>query len=192
MHRRHKGKGFTIIELLIGLFILVLSSTALLSSFVSQVRLGDIAQNISLATHDADHVLESMRQKMNGGPCSLPDASISGGWDAWLQAQVAGKSLKVPNPSSNEKVFITCLNRDGSVPCASNQISTSEWQVGGGATNFNPIHITVAVCWRQEGRIIGECSWDGTKLIASDTDSNGVISSPVMLLTTRQNLKSAS
>lgn len=52
--------------------------------------------------------------------------------------------------------------------------------------NSNPdlLNVTVGVCWRQKSsRIIGECQNAGGVISFSDTDSNGILDSPVQLNT---------
>ena len=71
------------------------------------------------------------------------------------------------------------------------QVGTGEWAGGrqsGVTTSFDPSRVTVAVCWRQRGRTIGECAWNGAALTADDTvtvtpDTADVIDAPTMLTT---------
>ncbi len=169
------SEGFTFIELLIGVAMLSIAIAALMGAFLGQVILNEHARNLTWAINDANRVLERIRQ-LNIG-CSVPSATppvaecggpCTNAWDTWLANGGGGKSIQ-PDPANNERVVVTCQNSAGSAPC--------------GATD-DPIRITVAVCWRHRGRVLGECSsalapTDGSNGFAN----NGVIESQAMLTT---------
>ena len=51
-------------------------------------------------------------------------------------------------------------------------------------TNTSLLNITVGVCWEQKaGRIIGECQEAAGVLVFNDTNANGVLDSPVQIIT---------
>jgi hypothetical protein len=144
---------------------------AILGAYIGQLTLNEHARNLSLAIQDANRVIEQLRQQ--NSPCAVgttaPSATAPGGgsWDAWLQGAGGGKSIQ-PTPAVNELLILTCQNRDGTAACVAGD---------------NPIRVTAAVCWRHRNRTLGECTWSGTALSASDTDADGVIESPAMLTT---------
>jgi hypothetical protein len=51
------------------------------------------------------------------------------------------------------------------------------------SSGADPISLTVAVCWRHRGRVLGECQWVGGALTTNDADGNGIITSPAALST---------
>ena len=152
---------------MIGVALLVFGLVAILGVYYSQNVLNEHARNLTLAQNDAGRVLERIREQNVG--CSSPSASAPTGfasWDAWLadasDVGGGGKSIQ-PDPTTNELVVITTSGTD-------------------------PIHVTVAVCWRHRERTIGECAWseatglsaDESITMPSDTDA---IDSPAMLAT---------
>ncbi len=177
--------AFTLIELLIGAATLAIAIVALLGAFFGQITLNEHARNMTWAINDANRVMERLRQVNSG--CTTPStatdatdvtkvpAAECGGvactsWDNWLENQrptagVSGKSIQ-PDPVNNELILV---------------------RTKPGTTD--PLEITVAVCWRHRGRILGECIANGTALQASDTGVNGftagdgIIGSPAMLTT---------
>ena len=99
----------------------------------------------------------------------------------------APKSLGF-NPDTNELIVVTCQDNPGASPavyCGDvDQVGTGEWATQAGVdTNYDPLRITVSVCWRHRARTIGECSWNGGGLLANDANGDGVIESPAMLTT---------
>lgn len=151
-------------ELIIGVAVLATAITSLLAAFFGQITLTEHSRNFSFAVNDATRVLERLRQQNSGAACAAPSPAAPGGfasWDAWLADATAngggGKSVQ-PNPLTNELVVTT-------------------------STGADPLQVTVAVCWRQRGRTLGECTWNGAQLTAVDLDGSGVITSPAMLST---------
>ena len=156
--------AFTLIELMVGAAVLATAIVALLGAFLGQSALNEQSRNFSWAMTDAARVMERLRQQNSGGLCTLPSVGPPVGfasWDAWLNNTSAsgggGKSVQ-PAPDANELVVVSSLGSD-------------------------PLRVTVAVCWRHRGRIIGECGPDGAQLIPSDLDGNGTITAAAMLST---------
>ena len=167
--------GFTLVELLVGVVILIMAITALLGAFIGQTVLNEHHRNLSWAMNDARQVMERLRQ-LNIG-CGTPTALASalpvaecGGaacasWDAWVASASGGggKSIQ-PTPAVNELVTVSNPNPGG-----------------------DPLQVAVAVCWRHRNRTFGECTWSGVALSASDGSNgfaaDGIIQSPAALST---------
>lgn len=181
----------TLVEVLLAIVVLVVAISAILGAYVGQQTLNEHARNLTLATQDAERVIEQLRS--NNAQCNIPTAATAGGWNAWLDAQVPAKSVPNPDANAGERIVVTCQDQDGGVLstdyCGRNaptpQVATEEWTFQAASTAFNPVRVTVAVCWRHRGRTIGECAWDGASLTPSDSGTGvvGVIESPAMLTT---------
>ena len=168
----NRQQGFTLAELIIGAAVLAIAITALLGAFIGQTTLNEHARNLTWAINDANRVMERLRQLNSGAACVLsaaaPDAECADGncdgaseWDEWLRDN-GGKSIQ-PDPANNELLVVSSSGTD-------------------------PLQISVAVCWRHRGRIIGECSANGAALQADEgvsvpNDDNAIIQSPAMLST---------
>ena len=202
--KRAAGGGFTLIEIILAGMTLAIALAALLGAFLGQLTLNEHARNLSLAVHDANRVIEQIRQdNMN---CTMPNidprdlAGAPTSWNAWLQAQNPGKSIPNADRNAEEQIMVTCLRRNPSAPplnpadyCGTGgtaQVGPGEWRVNGGTTTFDPLLLTVSVCWRHRGRVIGECAWNAgaNRLDAADGGNGpnpnaGVIDSPASLMT---------
>lgn len=179
-----RSNGFTLAEVVLGGTVLAVAIAAILGAYVGQVTLNEHARNLSLAIQDANRVIEQIRQ--DTASCTAPDVNapllagvVDGNdWNGWMNA--VGKSIQ-PNPQNNEFVQVTCQSNAGGnpppTPCAT--------PAGG----TDPIRVTVAVCWRHRGRIIGECLDTPTLTPGGDADGSGphniagVVESPAMLTT---------
>ena len=162
--RLASSRGFTLIECLLSLVVVLLGMLAVLNTHVSQTALSEHARNTSLGLQDVTRVIERVRQQNGGVGCATPSVAAPAGfasWDAWLNDTGAtgggGKSIQ-PNPTTQELVAVTSSGTD-------------------------PITVTVATCWRHRNRTIGECTWNGSALSASDTNGDGRITSPAALST---------
>ncbi len=207
MHAQHvlgirkSQEGFTLIEVLLGVLIVLVAVVAILGAYRGQVALSEHARNLSLAINDANRVIERIRQQNNNCinpssiPPQLPTAFTS--WDAWLSDPSNGKNM---HPTTNELVVMTCQRANGAALCPRTQIGSSEWNVATSpatGTPENPMRITVAICWRHRGRTFGEClwnaatnAWDTASIATWDgvvaypgNDTAGVIDSPAMIST---------
>jgi hypothetical protein len=112
--------------------------------------------------------MERIRQQNSGSSCTAPGAAAPGGfasWDAWLADTSTngggGKSVE-SNQAGSELVVLT-------------------------ASGTDPVTVTVAMCWRHRGRVIGECTWNGSALVADESlamaSDTTAIDSPAMLST---------
>jgi type II secretory pathway pseudopilin PulG len=185
--------GLTLIELVIAILAVGVSMAALLGSFMGQVTLSEHARNMGLATNDLTKIAEQLRRQNVGVGCPLsaiPPVGTS--WDAWLASGAGGGGKMIgANPAADERVVFTCVRRGAPAPpanpgdyCGSvDQVGAGEWRTNPANTNLDPLQVTAAVCWRHRGRVIGECTWDGAALQASDADADGVIESPIMVTT---------
>jgi type II secretory pathway pseudopilin PulG len=172
--------GFTLIELLIGAATLAIAIVALLGAFFGQITLNEHARNMTWAINDANRVMERLRQLNTGCGANPPSADpndarmgadASATWDVWLTAN-GDKSIR-PDPVNNELIVVSCRNSAGTLNCVAND---------------DPKQITVAVCWRHRGRILGECAANGAGLQLSDGANgfpagDGITGSPAMLTT---------
>ena len=179
------SSGFTLIEVVLGAMTLAVAIAAILGAYLGQLTLNEHARNISLAVHDANRVIEQMRQENT--PCTVFTSPLRpeivpavASWNAWMDGAGGPKSL--PNAAAEERIVVTCQRADGTASCPANQMGT-EWHAAGPAGLLDPLRVTVAVCWRHRERVIGECAWNGAALNANDTDADGVIESPAMLTT---------
>ena len=175
-------EGWTLIELVLAAFILVVVAAGWLAAYLGQAALNDQARNLSVALHDATRIIEQLQQQ-NAGNCAAPSAVLAGGADAWLTAQNPGKSFV---GTAQERIVVTCQNQAATQYCNAAQVSAGEWRIQGGAPTHDPLRITVAVCWRSRNRVIGECTWNGAALAPTDGVAGatvGVIESPAMVTT---------
>ena len=163
-----RANGFTLPELLIGATLLMIGVVAMLAATVSQFTLNEHARNLSWASNDASRVMERIRQQNSGSSCTTPSATAPTGfasWDAWLADTSTngggGKSVE-SNQAGHELVVVTPSGTD-------------------------PLTVTVAICWRHRGRVIGECTWNGSALVADESlvmaSDTTAIDSPAMLST---------
>ena len=182
--------GLTLIELVLGALTLTIAIVAILGAYVGQLTLNEHARNLSLSIQDANRVIEQLRQQNAGGTCTLSAAPPAGAnsWNDWLDGGGAPKSL--PQVAA-EHIAVTCQDDDGGslitdycgTTAPDPQVGAGEWRTQAATTTFDPIRLTVAVCWRHRERTIGECTWNDPNLTPSDTDGSGVIDSPAMLTT---------
>ncbi len=184
--------------MILGAVILGAVIVAVLGAYVWQMTLNEHSRYLLLTVQDANRVIERIRQQNVGGasPTIVPPVGTS--WDAWLADTGAlgggGKSLR-PN-ANEERIVVTCLRRGAPTPPANpadycgddDQVGAGEWRVRTDNTDYDPLQITVAVCWRNRSRVVGECAWDGAILTPDDavvvaSDTAGVINPPAILTT---------
>jgi hypothetical protein len=83
-----------------------------------------------------------------------------------------------------ELVVVTCQDGAGAAYCDADQMGASEWHAPGGAAgppDDDPLHVTIAVCWRSSNRTVGECTWNGAQLATNDANADGVITGPGLM-----------
>lgn len=159
--------GFTIMEILLGGAILAVGVAALFGAYLGQSHLNTSARNLTLAMHDATRVMEAIRQQNIG--CTYPSAVPPSGyqsknWNAWLAAQSPGKSLPA---DAYELIVVSCQNDTGTQSCSKRagkgnqpkQMGDDDWNPSNALqTALDPIRVTVAVGWVQNGRVVGGIS----------------------------------
>lgn len=160
------ARGLTLVELVLGGGMLVVAFTGLLQAWLSQLTLSEHSRYLSWAVNDADRVMERIHQQNAVATCSVPTVTPPVGfasWDAWLADTTAGggggKSIQ-PNPAVNELIVPSISGTD-------------------------PIQVSIAVCWRNRGRTLGECTWNGAALSPNPAAGGNpaVTESPAMLST---------
>ena len=195
-----RGTGFTLIEVVLGVLTLAIAAVAILGAYLGQVTLNEHARNLTFATHDANRVMERLRQ--DNSNCTRPAANVPAGfasWDAWLASTAAtgggGKSVQRNDTAGSalgtaERVEVSCNSQDGTTNCSTNAGDAAFAANSlANALQLDPIRITVAVCWRHRNRTLGECTWNGATLTASEAVSmpasseSTAIDSPAMLST---------
>ena len=139
-------RGLTLVELMLGAMLLTIAFTGLLQAWLSHMTLNEHSRSLSWAISDADRVMERLHQANASAACSAPTVTPPVGfanWDAWLADTTAngggGKSIQ-PNPAVNELIVLSTAGSD-------------------------PLQVSVAVCWQNRGRILGECTWNGAALV---------------------------
>ena len=154
-----REQGFSLIELLSGLALLMLVTLALFSAYLGQTTLNEHSRNQSWAVFDAMRVLEEIQRQNSQGVCTTIDVNPPAGftWDTWLQGPGGGKSIP-PNPAVEELIAFNPPQ------------------------GMDPVQVNIAVCWRHRGRVIGECTWNGAQL-TPDANGDGITTSPVALTT---------
>lgn len=192
--------GFTMMEVVLAVFALAVAIAAVLGAFTTQITLNEHTRNLSLATQDAARVMEAIRDLNTGAGCTTPSvvSPVGTRWDDWLVAAApagAGGRLLAQQPLSlaapiPELIVVTCQDNATLAECRGAQFGTSEWHAPGpGGTAYDPIRVTVAVCWRHRGRVIGECTWnEGTATLTASDGANGrpdddIIDSPASITT---------
>ena len=139
-----KDRSFTLIELIIAAFILVLTLTGVLLSYIRCLELTDLSKNTSLAIWAAKNRMTDINNtafdqiKGNFNNKGFPAGGLN------------GKGISYVDDS-----------------------------------NPNLLKITISVCWKQRnGLIIGEDrNLDGVINIGEDSNRNGILDSPVQLVT---------
>ena len=163
--RRIRRAGVTLLEFLVGGSLLAIAIVSLLDVVARHFTLNTHTRNLSWAMNDVTRVMEQMRLQNVGVGCANPSVTPPVGfatWDAWLADTGAtgggGKSIQ-PNPAVNELIMLS-------------------------SAGANPLQVTVAACWRDyQGRVIGECQWNGVQLTTNDANGDGVLTGPAMLST---------
>lgn len=157
------ASGLTLVELLVSAVILLVAIVALLRVYFADTTVRVHARNLSWAMMDVAKVTERLRDKYTPPSCVVgvaPDAfppAPFASWDAWLASPAAGGGGGMSLPTEHVAVR---------------------------SSGVNPLLVTIAVCWRDRGRVVGlECDWAGGLLVENDRNGNGIIESPAMIST---------
>lgn len=152
-----KRQGFTLLELMLGATILVVALVGLLATYLGSFDINETAKNLTLAINAAQQKLEELR-----------DYNFY-------------KIYEDYNNTTFEVSGISSQDAEGSAI----------------VDNSDPdlLKITISVCWRQRGnRIIGEDNGKGGGVALNgridgleDVDADGVIDSPVYVVTLLSN-----
>ncbi len=91
--------GFTLLELLLSCFILVLASVSILLMFITSIFLLEDSRHATVALNDAQTVLEEIRRVANASLSNV----VSTDWQDWAE----GKGL---NTLNEENIQVTYAN----------------------------------------------------------------------------------
>jgi len=155
------NRGSTLIEILLAVAILAIALCAILGAYISCFVLMATSKNINIATNVALGLMEDIR--------SAPFTDLSGA-DLVINNQ--------PFEQLSTHLY-RCRFSVGVLP-------TNKIVVYMNDTNPDLLELTISICWRQGGRVIGEdTDLDGVLDAGEDKSSppNGIIDSPVELVT---------
>ena len=94
--RQSGNSGFTLVEMMLGAFIVAVVAAALIGAILGQMSLNLSARSLTQAMTDATRVMEEIRRQNSVTDCTLgiptakPPANFSS-WEDWLSG--AGKSI---------------------------------------------------------------------------------------------------
>lgn len=134
--RTTQHAGFTLIELVIGMAVLITALLGLLGVFIGIHALNESARNQTIATHLADRVMEEIRN--SNVPSEVrPNAQAAddSAWVAWAAAHL------LPLSDAN----LTSSSVDVDPPFEGNE-SEPPW-----STTADPLRIQVRVNWVERG-----------------------------------------
>lgn len=129
------SRGMTLIELVIGIAVLITALLGLLGVFVGISALNESARNQTIATHQADRIMEEIRNS-NFTTEIQPNAQAptDANWIAWA----ANHSLDLTEPN------LTSVSVDFDPPFEGGESET--W-----STAADPLRIQVRVNWVERG-----------------------------------------
>lgn len=131
----HSRRGFTLIELVIGIAVLITALLGLLGVFVGIHALNESARNQTIATHLADRVMEEIRNSDFATEIQPnAQAATDANWVAWAAAH--NLSLTDAN--------LTNVSVDFDPPFEGGEPET--W-----STTADPLRIQVRVNWVERG-----------------------------------------
>jgi hypothetical protein len=175
-----KRRGMTLSEVLIAVCILITAVSALLLAYANCFILADSVRNTNIATNFAQGVIEGLRNY------SFPtDANADGKPDITNIVITHDNTDYYFVQGSSGTFLYRC-----SFPIADILPSGRCWiyidydydNDGVGETDL--LELTVSVCWKQKGRVIGEDKdLDGVLDSGEDANGNGMIDSSVELKT---------
>lgn len=150
-----KMKGFTLVEVMICMAVLVGVLVGLISLYFYSYDLQETNRNTTIALNACRQRLETVR-----------DEAINNNYNfASLITNYNYTNIDVSGMDGKLRTYL------------------SYGKNAGGSDNQNLIEVRTVVCWRQKGgRIIGEATVDiNNNLFLSDLDYDGTIESPVGL-----------
>ena len=153
-----KKTGFTLIEVVIAMLVVFVAVIGLLAAYASSFELVETARNTTYALNEAQEKIEELRGHTFTDIYTYYTTPPNDRFDVdGISATDGEGSIEIIN--------------DGSDPQ--------------GLTSANLLQVTVTVCWSQRsGRIIGEdTDLDGELDAGEDANGNGIMDSPVMLVT---------
>ncbi|MFH0856214.1 MAG: prepilin-type N-terminal cleavage/methylation domain-containing protein [Candidatus Omnitrophota bacterium] len=163
--KRLSKKGFTIAEVLLAVAILAFALCGILATYLACFNLSGISKNMNIATSCAQGVIEQLRAK--------PFTQVTPG----MVFLVNGVNYSSSLVSSN----IYCWKF--TVPTSS-MPPDNKMAVYIDFSDGDLLKVTVSVCWKQAGKIIGEdTDLNGILDPGEDANGNGLIDSPVELIT---------
>lgn len=122
---KSKNEGFTLLELLIGIFVMIIALFSLLNSNLAGFKLNEISKDNFIATADAQRVIEQIRSRANTSMSLITGEN----WTLWAASN--GCILL-----SGEQILVNFIDRDGN----------------GNPFDDNPLEVSVNVIWQERGR----------------------------------------
>ncbi len=124
---RRARQGFTLIEMMLGVSIVLIVMVALMGGIFGQSFLNMNARNLLAAMNDATRVMEQIRQQNMGTNCSnavpsiVPPLNAGTGqpyatWNAWLNTGAPGapKSVSQPDAATRDALEVVAVScQDG-------------------------------------------------------------------------------
>jgi len=117
-----KKRGFTLLELIIGMVILVTAIVSLIAAYIGCFTLNQSARNLTIAINDGQTVMEEIRKT------NIPDSITSQDWTTWAST----------NPPDG-----------GGCNRLENESITVTYPSGIAAT---PLQVLVTVNWKEKNR----------------------------------------
>ncbi|MBU4589878.1 MAG: prepilin-type N-terminal cleavage/methylation domain-containing protein [Candidatus Omnitrophica bacterium] len=117
-----KNTGFTLLELMIGAAVLILALVGLIAAYIGCFALNEKARNLTVATNDAQCVMEEIRDRNTAFNITQED------WSAWAAT----------DPPDG-----------GGCSTLDNETITVTYPSGTGA---RPLEIIITVSWTEKGR----------------------------------------
>lgn len=129
---KNKG-GFTLLELMIGLFILLIGIVGILSVYVYCYSLNETSRNITQAVNDGRSVFEAMRQETE---ITLWNVEYTD-WESWAKGTASTISGRVNNTP------LTSLSQE--------DIDVAIVEIGDPPLKISALQITVTISWAEIG-----------------------------------------
>ena len=127
----HLQQGLSLVELLISALIMGFVTSAILISYINNVRLNESSRNLTKATVHAEHVLESIRNAaINGFNNLSSNINYNNFWNCGSNNNVNWSCTSSPNYSTFQVLL----------PSNGESITTT-------ASGTNPLTIQVQVNW---------------------------------------------